>query len=83
MSWISFVASDTILDYVITVTGKSDGTNPALKFPEIALYRGDCAFDELALVLCASYNPTVSGHERSPLNAFGPYSGCDLFYEDT
>lgn len=76
--WISFVASDTILDYVITVTGKSDGTNPALKFPEIALYRGDCAFDELALVLCASYNPTVSD-TSVVLNAFGLTPGATYF----
>ncbi|HNA95425.1 MAG TPA: hypothetical protein PKZ72_11975, partial [Saprospiraceae bacterium] len=34
--WISFVASDTILDYVITVTGLKDGTTQAMKYPEIA-----------------------------------------------
>ena len=76
--WISFVASDTILDYIITVTGKSDGTNPAMKYPEIALYRGDCAVDELALVLCASYNPTVSD-TSVVLNAFGLTPGATYF----
>lgn len=76
--WISFVASDTILDYVISVIGKADGTNPAMKYPEIALYRGDCAFDELAIILCASYNPTVSD-TSVVLNAFGLTPGATYY----
>lgn len=76
--WISFVASDTILDYVITVTGKKDGATKAMLYPEIALYRGDCLFDELAIVLCASYNPTVND-TTVVLNAFGLTPGATYF----
>lgn len=76
--WISFVASDTIIDYVITVTGLTDGTNAALKYPEIALYRGDCGVDELALVLCAGYNPAVSD-TSVVLNATGLTPGATYF----
>ena len=76
--WISFVASDTILDYVITVTGLKDGTTQAMKYPEIALYRGDCGVDELALVLCAGYNPAVSDTSVT-LTATGLTPGATYF----
>ncbi|HMG16311.1 MAG TPA: choice-of-anchor L domain-containing protein, partial [Saprospiraceae bacterium] len=76
--WISFVASDTILDYIITVTGKKDGATKSMVYPEIALYRGDCLFNELAIVLCASYNPTVSD-TSVVLNAFGLTPGATYF----
>ncbi|MEN0006839.1 MAG: choice-of-anchor L domain-containing protein, partial [Bacteroidota bacterium] len=52
--WFSFIASDTILDYTITVTGLSDGTDPPLTNPQIALYRGECMVDGLAELLCVS-----------------------------
>ena len=55
--WFSFVSSDTILDYMISVIGCPDpilGTS-AIVNPEIAIYRGDvCDFDELFLLACAS-----------------------------
>ena len=50
--WFSFIASDTILDYSITVTGESNsGSNPMLN-PQVAVYRGDCAIDELFFFDC-------------------------------
>ena len=54
--WISFVASDTIFDYAIELTACPDplgGFTPILQ-PQIAVYRGDCGFDELQLLDCAS-----------------------------
>lgn len=52
--WFSFVASDTIEDYSVSITGIMDslGGSP-LTNPQVAIYRGDCAFDELALLTCA------------------------------
>ncbi len=75
--FISFVASDTILDYVITVFGKKDGATAAMKYPEIALYRGDCAVDELALILCASWNNTSD--TSVVLNANGLTPGATYY----
>lgn len=52
--WFSFITSDTIFDYTITVTGLTDGVTDALENPQIALYRGECLFDGLAELLCES-----------------------------
>ncbi|HRW76381.1 MAG TPA: choice-of-anchor L domain-containing protein, partial [Saprospiraceae bacterium] len=50
--WFSFIASDTILDYSVTVTGESNmGSNPMLN-PQVAVYRGDCGIDELFFFDC-------------------------------
>jgi len=48
--WFSFVCADTLLDYRITLTGvgASQITNP-----QFTIYRGDCAFDGFAELLCA------------------------------
>ena len=48
--WFSFVCSDTLLDYRITLTGVDP--NP-IENPQFAIYRGDCAFDGFAELLCA------------------------------
>ncbi len=48
--WFSFVCSDTLLDYRITLTGV--GANQITN-PQFAVYRGDCAFDGFAELLCA------------------------------
>lgn len=52
--WFKFVASDTIEDYSVTITGIMDslGGSP-LTNPQVAIYRGECGFDELALLSCA------------------------------
>jgi len=49
--WFSFVASDTIEDYSVTITGIMDnlGGSP-LTNPQVAVYRGECGFDELGLL---------------------------------
>ena len=52
--WFSFIATAAILDYAITVTGMPDGASTPMAQPQIALYRGDCAFDELVLLACSS-----------------------------
>lgn len=54
--WISFIASDTIFDYLITLTGMEDAANgfPSILNPQIAVYRGDCEFDGLQLLACES-----------------------------
>jgi gliding motility-associated-like protein len=53
--WFAFTTSDTIFDYTITVTGLSDGSGSTpMSNPEVALYRGDCGFDLLAELACAS-----------------------------
>lgn len=54
--WVSFVASDTIFDYAIELTACPDpslGFVPILQ-PQLAVYRGDCGFDELVLLDCIS-----------------------------
>lgn len=63
--WITFVASDTITDYLITLTGASDGTNSAILNPQMALYRGACQENGLAELACASANPGESELELS------------------
>ena len=53
--WFVFTTSDTITDYTITVTGITDGMgSDPLSNPQIMIYRGDCAFDELALLACGA-----------------------------
>ncbi len=48
--WFSFVCSDTLLDYRITLTG----VDPTpIENPQFAIYRGDCTFDGFAELLCA------------------------------
>ena len=53
--WFAFTSSDTILDYTITVTGITDGMgSDPMSNPQIMVYRGDCAFDNLALLACGA-----------------------------
>ena len=51
--WFQFTTNDTLVDINIDVIGINDpmGSTP-LSNPQIAVYRGDCAFDELFLVKC-------------------------------
>ena len=48
--WFMFTCPDTLFDFRITLTGV--GAN-SIQNPEFAVYRGDCAFDGLAELLCA------------------------------
>ncbi|TXB62701.1 choice-of-anchor L domain-containing protein [Phaeodactylibacter luteus] len=53
--WFAFTTSDTIFDYTITVTGLADGMGAAgMTNPQVAIYRGLCAFDNLAELDCES-----------------------------
>ncbi len=67
--WFSFVSSDTILNYTISIIGCPDlnsGATPIIN-PEFAIYRGDlCGFDELALLDCASAD--IPGSNEVELN---------------
>ncbi|PSR12265.1 MAG: hypothetical protein DA408_05155 [Bacteroidetes bacterium] len=67
--WFAFTTSDTIIDYTITVTGvPGPAGEPALLNPQVALYRGVCAVNSLAELLCASASP---GQNRVVLQAEG------------
>ncbi|MGB3546497.1 MAG: choice-of-anchor L domain-containing protein [Saprospiraceae bacterium] len=56
--WFSFVASDTIVDYLISITGGTDGMgSTSILNPQVTLYRGECGLDGLAELLCASADP--------------------------
>jgi len=67
--WFSFVSSDTILNYTISVIGCPDlnsGATPIVN-PEFAIYRGDlCDFDQLGILDCASAD--VPGSNEVELN---------------
>ncbi|MEM8584245.1 MAG: choice-of-anchor L domain-containing protein [Bacteroidota bacterium] len=53
--WFTFQASDTIIDYTLTITGVEDGDFPAMQNPQVVIYRGLCAEDGLAeLQFCGS-----------------------------
>ncbi|MCB0705888.1 MAG: choice-of-anchor L domain-containing protein [Saprospiraceae bacterium] len=53
--WFVFIASDTIDEYLITVTGITDGMgSTAMVNPQVAIYRGDCEFDGLQLLDCGA-----------------------------
>ncbi len=51
--WFQFNTNDTLIDINIEVTGINDpsGSTPMVN-PQVALYRGDCSFDNLSLVKC-------------------------------
>ncbi len=57
--WFSFTATDTILEYTISVIGCPHPLGYApITNPQIAIYRGDiCAVDELVLLDCAPEVP--------------------------
>lgn len=59
--WFSFIASDTIEDYSITVTGITDGMgSSAMIQPQVAVYRGDCEFNGLEVLDCERANESLS-----------------------
>lgn len=76
--WISFVASDTIFDYAIELTACPDpnlSLVPILQ-PQIAVYRGDCGFDELQLLDCAT---TEVGESNLTFELDGLTPGLEYF----
>lgn len=69
--WFSFMtpANGSILDFSITVGGAPGGpNNMPLVQPQIALYRGDCAIDELSELVCG---PFVFGQSIVNLEVLG------------
>ncbi len=75
--WFAFTTSDTIFDYTITVMGivGPDG-EPSIVNPQVALYRGACAVNNLAELLCASAAP---GETMIELDAEGLTPGITYF----
>ena len=71
--WLSFVASAAISNYEISVIGV--GGAPIIN-PQLALYRGDCAFDELALLDCVSAG---NGETSATLNISGLTAGITYY----
>lgn len=74
--WFSFIASDTIMDYLITVTGITDGMGSIpMNMPQIAIYRGDCEFDGMEILDCraATIGENVVEMELSGLDPGLPY----------
>ncbi len=51
--WFQFTTNDTLIDIQVTVTGLADpnGSTP-MSNPQVAVYRGECLFDELSLLKC-------------------------------
>jgi gliding motility-associated-like protein len=53
--WFAFTTNDTLIDLTITVEGTDMGSNGAIINPQLAIYRGDCSFNNLAdLGICGS-----------------------------
>ena len=74
--WFQFTASDTIEDYLITVTGITDGNgSTAMIQPQVAVYRGDCEFDGLEALNCeiSDANSSEVSLSLSGLDAGLPY----------
>lgn len=74
--WFSFVASDTIEDYKISLFGSTDGANGSMINPQIALYRGSCQVDGLSLLSC--FSAELGGTEAS-LSIQGLLGGTTYF----
>ncbi len=67
--WFAFTTNDTLIDITITVQGVEDGPNNPILNPQIAIYRGACAFDNLAdLGFCVS---APAGSNQVQLDVLG------------
>lgn len=71
--WFRFQCPISLLDVRITITGA--GGTPITN-PEFAIYRGDCIFDGLAELDCASTN---QGQSSTMLDLFGLTPGIDYY----
>jgi gliding motility-associated-like protein len=67
--FFQFTTDATLLDLTITVTGIADlmGSTP-LSNPQVALFRGDCLFDELSLLKCGK---AENGDNEISIDIFG------------
>ncbi len=52
--WFSFTCPPNVIDFRVTITGTA--TN-GIRNPQVAIYRGDCIYDNLAEYECAKSNP--------------------------
>ncbi|MEM1216734.1 MAG: choice-of-anchor L domain-containing protein, partial [Bacteroidota bacterium] len=75
--WFSFVCSDTLFDYSITIMGV-EGPNGEAEIlnPQVALYRGSCQVDGLAELACAS---AEDGENMVTLNIDGLTPGITYY----
>ncbi|MFN0037167.1 MAG: choice-of-anchor L domain-containing protein, partial [Saprospiraceae bacterium] len=71
--WFRFQCPITLLDVRVTITGT--GAMPITN-PEFAIYRGDCQFDGLAELNCASAG---QGQIGTMLDLFGLTPGLDYY----
>lgn len=67
--WFSFTTNDTLIDVTIALDGTSMGDNGSIINPQIAVYRGDCSFNNLAdLGICIS---AAQGETAAQLDVLG------------
>lgn len=67
--WFSFTTNDTLIDISIILQGTDQGPNGPITNPQIAIYRGDCSFNNLAdLGFCIS---APSGSNQLQLDVLG------------
>lgn len=67
--WFSFTTNDTLIDISIILQGSDQGPNGPITNPQIALYRGDCSFNNLAdLGSCIS---APAGENQLQLDVLG------------
>ena len=75
--WFQFSipADGSIVDVTVAVTGNENG-NGTLENPQVAVYRGDCAYGELSELDCAS---APNGTNSISLDLFGLTPGFTYF----
>ncbi|HMQ48930.1 MAG TPA: gliding motility-associated C-terminal domain-containing protein [Saprospiraceae bacterium] len=67
--WFSFTTNDTLIDVTVTLIGTNDGANGTITNPQIAVYRGECSFNNLAdLGYCVS---APTGTTQTQLDILG------------
>ncbi|MCB0572033.1 MAG: gliding motility-associated C-terminal domain-containing protein [Phaeodactylibacter sp.] len=67
--WFAFTTNDTLIDISIILQGTDQGANGPITNPQIAIYRGDCSFNNLAdLGFCVS---APAGSNQLQLDVLG------------
>ena len=74
--WFSFVASDTITNYKISLLGTTEGANGSILNPQMALYRGSCQVDGLSQLTCIS---AELGETMANMSILGLLPGTTYF----
>jgi gliding motility-associated-like protein len=75
--WFQFTVPNdgSIVDFTVTIFG-DDGTNGTLQNPQVAVYRGDCSYGNLAELGCAS---APNGTNTVSLDLIGLTPGLPYF----